>query len=518
MVPKTRYARYGDLSVAYQLVGEGNIDIVVVPSFVSNIEFYWAHPAIKSFLDRLASIGRLLIFDKAGTGLSDPVSAIPTLEERGREIEAVMDAAGMQRAAVIGMSEGGPSAIYFSVIRPERTTALVLFGTFPSILADPLNPASISMESVHRRASEKGLADDEVPDEAQLERIRRFTGHVLNDWGEGHALKELVPNQGDLAQLGLLERLSASPGMARATLVSASRLDVTNLLGLIDVPTLIVHAKGDLVPIQNARLMARRIPRARLVEVEGVDHAPWLSGPDEIVGEIEEMLTGTRHASHSNRSLATVLFTDIVESTRHAAELGDNRWRAVLECHDEATRRAVATFGGTAIKSTGDGFLAIFDGPVAAIRCAEAIREALAQEQIFIRAGVHAGEIERIGEDIGGIGVHIAARVCAQATSQEILVSQTIADLVIGSGLAFESRGRHELKGVPGTWELLAVAPKRSVAGGDEEQLAQIEIGSRRATQRPVDRLAAAVARRSPGAIRAAMRLDPRYRRSVRSR
>lgn len=373
------------------------------------------------------------------------------------------------------------------------------------------------MEAVHRGAIEKGLSDDEVPDESQLERLRRFTAHVLNDWGEGHALKELMPNQGDQAQLGLLERLCASPGMARATLVSASRLDVTDLLGLIDVPTLIVHAKGDLVPFQNARLMARRIPRARLLEVEGVDHAPWLSSPDEIVGEIEELLTGTRHASHSNRILATVLFTDMVESTKHAAELGDNRWRAVLECHDEATRRTVATFGGTAIKSTGDGFLAIFDGPVAAIRCAEAIREALAQDQIFIRAGVHAGEIQRIGEDIGGIGVHIAARVCAQASSQEILVSQTIADLVIGSGLAFDSRGSHELKGIPGTWELLAVATKRP-AGGDEEQLAQIEIGSRSAAQRPIDHLAAALARRSPGVIRAAMRLDPRYRRSVKGR
>lgn len=500
------------------MVGGGEIDIVLVPSFVSHIDFYWAHPTIKSFLDRLASFSRLLIFDKAGTGLSDPVSAIPTLEERAAEVDAVMNAAGMSRAAVIGMSEGGPTAIFYSVTRPARTTGLVLFGTFPFIFADPLRPETISMETVRRSAIEKGLADDEVLDESQLERVRRFIGYVLNDWGEGEALKELMPNQGDRAQLGLLERLCASPGMARATLVSGSRLDVSDLLGAVAVPTLIVHAKEDLVPFQNARLMARRIPGARLLEVDGVDHAPWLSSPDEIIGEIEQMLTGTRHAPRANQVLATVLFTDIVGSTRLASELGDDRWRAVLECHDEATRSTVTTFGGTAVKSTGDGLLATFAGPVAAIRCAEAIRHALAQDQLCIRAGIHAGEIQHIGEDIGGIGVHIAARVCAKADADEILVSQTIADLVIGSGLSFESRGRHDLRDVPGTWELLAVARRQTSAIGDEDKLARIEIGSRRAAQRRGDRIAAVVARRSPGVIRAAIRLDPRYRRSVKGR
>lgn len=516
MAPKTRYAQCGDLKLAYQVVGEGDIEIVLVPSFVSHIEFFWAHPAVKSFLDRVASFARLAIFDKAGTGLSDPVSGIPTLEERAGEVEAVMDAAGMERAAVFGLSEGGPTAIFFSTTRPARTEGLVLFGTFPSGLADALSPEAISMEKVRRRAMERGLSDDEVVDESQLERLRRFAEHVLNDWGEGKALKELVPNQGDEAQLGLIERLCASPGMARATLASGSRLDVSDLLDSVDVPTLIVHAKGDLVPIQNARMMARRIPGARLLEVDGVDHAPWFSSPDEIVGEIEELLTGTRHAPQPNRVLATVMFTDIVGSTERAAELGDSRWRAVLERHDEVTRRHVAELGGTAVKSTGDGYLAVFDGPAAAIRCTEVIREALARDGIQIRAGLHTGEIERIGDDVGGLAVHIAARVCGGAQPGEILVSRTIGDLVVGSGLAFEPRGSHQLKGVPGEWQLLAVTPRGSTRA-DEEQLAGIEIGSRRSAQRPTDRFAAALARRAPGAIRTAIRLDPRYRRSVKT-
>ena len=488
MAPKTEYAQCGELNLAYQVVGEGDVDIVLVPSFVSHVEFFWAHPAIKSFLDRVTSFARLVLFDKAGTGLSDPVSGIPTLEERAAEVEAVMDAAGVERAAVFGLSEGGPSAVFFAVTRPERVEALVLFGTFPS-----------------------GVRPGESVDATQRERLLQFMEHVENDWGEGKALKLLLPNQGDVAQLGLIERLCASPSMARATMQSAAGLDVTALLGSVKAPTLVVHAKDDLVPIQGARAMARAIPGARLLEVEGADHAPWFSSPDEIVGEIEELLTGTRQRLEPTRVLATVLFTDIVGSTERAAELGDARWRALLERHDDITRREVSAFGGTAVKSTGDGFLAIFGGPAAAIRCTEAIRDALDAEEITIRAGLHAGEIERMADDVGGLGVHIAARVSGHAGPGEILVSRTIGDLVVGSGLAFEPRGTHELKGVPGEWSLLAVADGDSAKGGGE----QIAIASARSAQRPQDRVAAAVARRAPGAIRAAMRLDPRYRRSV---
>jgi class 3 adenylate cyclase len=524
VAPKTQYARYGELDLAYQVIGEGDVDIVLVPSFISHIEVFWLHPASRSFLDRIASFARLLIFDKAGTGLSDPVSGVPTLEERAGEVEAVMDAAGMERATVFGLSEGGPMAIFFSATRRERTEALVLFGTYPtmsvvtsaSTLEDAVSDGTTNVEAMQRRRAEIGLRDDEIPSDAQLERARRLAGHVLNDWGEGKALKALVPHMGNEAQLGQLERLCASPGMARATLTSAMRLDVSDLLESIDVPTLIVHARDDLLPVQGARFMARRIPGARLLETEGEDHAPWIGSPDEIAGEIEQMLTGARHAPQPDRVLATVLFTDIVESTERAAQLGDARWRAVLGRHDELTRQRVTEFGGKAVKSTGDGFLATFDGPAAAIRCAEAVRDSLAQEEIRIRAGLHTGEIEQIGEDVGGLGVHLAARVCAEAGPGEILVSRTIRDLVVGSGLAFEDRGSHRLKGVPGEWGLLAVAPEGSSAGEDERQLARIETAGPRSAQRPTDRIAAAMARRAPGALRAAMRFDPRYRRSVR--
>jgi class 3 adenylate cyclase len=524
VTPKTEYAPYGEFNLAYQVVGEGDVDIVLVPSFVSHIEFWWAHPAAKSFFDRIASFSRLLVFDKAGTGLSDPVSGIPTLEERAGEIEAVMDAVGMDSAAIFGLSEGGPMAIFFSVTQRERTEALVLFDTYPTMSAGTKPPSlrdfadgAIGMDDVRRRAAELGLREDEIPNEAQLERGRRTIRHVLEDWGEGKALKSFVPHQGNQAELGLLERLCASPGMARATMTSAARLDVTELLDSVDVPTLLVHARDDLaVPVQWSRFMARRIPGARLLEVEGEDHAPWFTSPDKIAGEIEQLLTGVRHAPQPDRVLATVLFTDIVGSTERAAELGDARWRALLERHDELTRERVAEFGGTAVKSTGDGFLATFDGPAAAIRCTEAMREALAREEIPIRAGLHTGEIERIGEDVGGLGVHLAARVCGEAAPGEILVSRTIRDLVVGSGLAFEDRGSHRLKGVPGEWGLLAVAPEGSQAGEEERQLAEIETASARSAQRPVDRLAAAVARHAPGALRTAIRLDPRYRRATR--
>jgi len=525
VAPKTRYASYGELNLAYQVVGEGDLNLVLVPSFISHVEFWWAMPQAKSFFDRIAGFSRLLIFDKAGTGLSDPVSGIPTLEERAAEVEAVMDAAGMERAAIIGLSEGGPMAIFFSVTRPERSEALILLDTYStlSLGTDPPSirdfaDGAIDMHDVRRRAAELELREDEIPNEAQVERGRRMVRHVLEDWGEGKALKSFVPHQGDEGQLGLLERLCASPGMAQATMSSALRLDVTDLLESVDVPTLLVHAKGDLaIPVQHSRFMARRIPGARLLEVEGDDHAPWFSSPDEIVGEIEQLLTGERQAPRSDRVLATVLFTDIVGSTERAAELGDSRWRAVLERHDELTREQVADFGGTAVKSTGDGQLATFDGPAAAIRCTEAIRSALLEEEIPIRAGLHTGEIERIGEDVGGLGVHLAARVCAAAGPGEILVSRTIRDLVVGSGLAFEDRGSHRLKGVPGEWELLAVAPKGTSPGEAEQQLARIEIDSPRSAQRPTDRFAAALLRRAPGALRTAIRLDPRYRRSVKA-
>jgi pimeloyl-ACP methyl ester carboxylesterase len=532
VAPKTQYARHGDLNLAYQVVGEGDVKVVVAPSFVSHIEFYWAHPAIKPFLDRISSFARLLIFDKAGTGLSDPVNEIPTLEQRAHEIEAVMDAAGIERAAIFGLSEGAPAAILFSVTRPERTQALVLFGGFPvgtGALVGEDSPEKLRQlvegefssevfDYFRRAAVDRGFSPDDLPEDAQIERYRRFGAHALNHWGEGKALKQLVPNMGDEAQLGLMERLCASPGMVEATVMAGARVDVLDLLESVAVPTLVVHARDDLVPIQGGRLMAARIPGARMIEVEGQDHAPWWTEPERILAEIEELLTGQRHAPRPQRVLATVLFTDIVGSTEQAAELGDARWRAVLERHDEITARQVASCGGKAVKSTGDGLLATFEGPAAGIQAAEAIRNSLTTEGIQVRAGLHTGEIEQLEGDIGGIAVHIAARVCGEAGPGEVLVSRTIRDLVVGSGLGFEDRGTHELKGVPGAWQLLAVAPSDSDARGPEKELAAIEIDSRRGARRRGDRAVAAILRRAPGAVRAAIRLDPRYRRAVKQR
>jgi class 3 adenylate cyclase len=506
--PRTHYARCGDLNIAYQVAGEGAVDLVSVPSFVSHLDFWWGHPAVKSWLDRLTSFARLISFDKAGTGLSDPVSGVPTIEERAAEIEAVMDAAGSERAALFGLSEGGPSSIFFAATRPERVQALVLFGTYATGL--PLS--STSPADVRTELARRGIPEEYVPTESQLDRNAAFQQHIRDHWGEGKALALLVPDQGDPLQLALLERVSASPGMARATMESAMRLDVAELLPTITVPTLVVHARDDLVPIQFGRYIADHIPGARILEVPGRDHAPWFSEPDLIAAEIEELLTGARHARAPDRLLATVLFTDLVSSTERAAALGDARWRSFLERHDEVVREELSRFEGKEVKTVGDGFLATFDGPARAIRCAEAIRSAVQGLGMEVRAGIHTGECEVMGDDVGGLAVHIAARVSALAGPGEILVSRTVRDLVVGSGLEFEDRGDHELKGVPGDWGVLAVAAEAPAVESPEAELAEIDTPSPRDSMRRADRVAAAVARRTPGVLRALARAEHRAR------
>lgn len=508
MPPRTRYAKCGELNLAYQVAGEGAVDMVSVPSFVSHLEFWWAHPAVKAWLDRLTSFSRLITFDKAGTGLSDPVAGVPTLEERAAEIEAVMDAAGSERAALFGLSEGGPSSIFFAATRPERVQALVLFGTY----ATGFRLLGGSHEDVRSELTRRGIPEQYWPTPAQVERLVAFQRHAAESWGEGKALRLLVPDQGDPIQLALLERVCASPGMARATMESGMRLDVTDLLPTVAVPTLVVHARDDLVPIQLGRYLADHIPGARILEVPGRDHAPWFSDPDAIAGEIEELLTGTRHARAPDRLLATVLFTDIVSSTERAAELGDARWRALLERHHELIRDQLASFEGKEVKTVGDGFLATFDGPARAIRCAEAIQNAVSGLGIQVRAGIHTGECEVMGDDVGGLAVHIAARVSALARAGEILVSRTVRDLVVGSGLEFVDRGDHELKGVPGEWGVLAVAAEGPPAESIEAELAEMETPSPRSSMRRTDRVAAAVARRTPGVLRALARAEHRAR------
>ena len=508
--PRTRYAKCGDLDIAYQVKGEGPLDIVVVPSFVSNLDFSWAHPAIKAWFDRLASYGRLILFDKAGTGQSDPIPGLRTLEQRVEEIDAVMDAVDSPRAALIGLSEGGPMSILFAATRPGRVQGLVLCGTFAT-LAQP----AMSLDEVRADFARKGLPEHCWPTEAQYAGLMALWESASERWGEGEAMARLLPTLGDAQQLGVLERLCASPAMARATIQSACLINVADVLPTISVPTLVVHADQDPIPIQFGRFLAERIPDARMLEVKGRDHAPWfVENADLVADEVQEFLTGARHAATAERVLSTVLFTDIVGSTERATELGDSRWRAVLERHGEVTRAEIARIGGRTVKSTGDGFLATFDGPARAIHCTEAIRDAVAALGIEIRAGIHTGECELIGDDVGGIAVHIAARVNALAAPREILVSRTVRDLVVGSGIAFEDRGTHELKGVPGDWSLLAVVPAETATQSPEVLIAQAETPGPRESMQMSDRVFSAVARRAPSVLRAASRFEDRRRAS----
>jgi class 3 adenylate cyclase len=506
MAPRTRYAKCGDLNIAYQVTGEGPLDIVLIPSFVSNIEFWWTSPVVKSWFDRLASFARLILFDKAGTGLSDPIPGPRTLEQRAEEIEAVMDTVGSQRAALFGLSEGGPMSILFTATRPGRVQALVLLGTFA--FSPDLDSSADEMRA---DLASKGIPERYWPTDAQLERLAVALEAARERWGEGEMLAALLPSLGDAQQLGMLERVCASPGMARATLQSAAMINLVDVLPTIGVPTLVVHADEDLVPVQGGRFIADRIPGARMLEVKGRDHAPWFADhPELLADDIEEFLTGARHAATPNRVLSTVLFTDIVGSTERAAELGDAQWRAVLERHGEVTRAELARFDGKEVKSTGDGFLATFDGPAAAIRCAEAIRGAVNQLGIEIRMGIHTGECEVIGEDVGGMAVHIASRVNALAAPGEVLVSRTVRNLVVGSGIAFEERGTQTLKGVPGEWNLLAVVPAEAAEESPEVKLAKLDTPGPREFMRKGDRFASAVARRAPSVLRAANRLEAR--------
>jgi class 3 adenylate cyclase len=439
--PRTRYAKNAaGISIAYQVLGEGPFDMVLVPGFVSNIEAYWQMPVVPEILNRLASFSRLILFDKAGTGLSDPVMAPQTLEERMDDVRAVMDAAGSEEAALFGISEGGPMSLLFAATYPDRTRALVLYGTTPRFMAAP--------------GWEWGWKPDEMV--GDFERMER-------DWGEGALLEKFAPsavgNEMARQAWGRFQRAGASPGMARAVLQAITEIDARDILPAITVPTLIVHRTGEKVaPVEGARYMAEHIPRARLVEFPSQDHLIFVGDAHPIMDEVEEFLTGTRHTHEPDRVLATVLFTDIVDSTRRAAEMGDRAWRELLGQHDALVRRAIDRHRGLEIKTMGDGFLATFDGPARAIQCACSARTGVLPLGVEIRAGLHTGEVELINGDVGGIAVNIGARVGAAAGPGEVLVSRTVTDLVAGSGLAFESRGPHSLKGVPGEWELYAVA------------------------------------------------------------
>ena len=431
-LPETRYALSGDVNLAYQVIGDGPVDIVMVPGFISHIEFRHELPGYTASLRRLSSFARVVAFDKRGQGLSDRVSDAPSLEQRMDDVRAIMDAIGSERATLFGHSEGSAMSALFAATYPERVSRLILFGGYVS--RRDLNVA----ETVAQR---------------------------VKFWGTGAMAKRVAPSlaadPAALAQFAKFERLSASPGAVKAFTMLNSQIDVRSILPAVRVPTLVLHNQGDVqVPVEHGRELAACIPDARLIEYPGGDHIFTTGDVDAALGDIEEFITGHRESSSSEfeRVLATVLFTDIVDSTRSAASMGDQAWRKLLDNHDQLAIQTVEKHRGTLVKSTGDGILATFDGPGRAVRCALAFETASKQIGLPLRAGLHTGEIEIRGRDIGGIAVHAAARVMAQSQPSEVLVSRVVTDLVAGAGLKFAERGSHELKGLPGRWDLFAAS------------------------------------------------------------
>ncbi|UOY03594.1 adenylate/guanylate cyclase domain-containing protein [Blastococcus sp. PRF04-17] len=442
MRPRTRYARSGDLAIAYQVVGSGPLEVVMTPGFVSHLDWAWEQPDLRRFLERVASFSRLLIFDKRGTGLSDPVAGPATLEERVDDLRAVMDAAGFERPALLGISEGGAMTMLFAAQHPERTRAVVLYGAAPRLTRAEGYPYGA--------------------DEAAM--MHLFDG-LVESWGEGRALKAWAPSRARDPALrewwGGLQRMGASPGMARRLFSLYPDADVRDILSAIHVPTLVLQRRGDrLISIEIGRYLADHIPGARFVELDGDDHLFFVGDIDQPLAEIEEFLTGSRPAPGvPDRVLATVLFVDVVGSTALLARIGDVAWAATRASLLAAARRELSRYGGTEVDVAGDGLFATFTGPVRAIRCALAVREAARGLGLEIRAGVHAGEVEReAGGGISGLAVHIGSRIMAEAAPGEVLVSGTVKDLVVGSGLRFDDRGIRALRGVPGTWPVSAVS------------------------------------------------------------
>jgi pimeloyl-ACP methyl ester carboxylesterase len=508
-VAETSYASCGDLSLAYQVFGDGPVELVFVGPMLTHVELFWAMPEFKAFFDQLSTFCRVLLFDKAGGGLSDPIPKVRLLEERAAEIEAVMDAVGFGKPVIFGMSEGGPQAIVFAARRPERTRALILYGSFAAVPGGSWDDLDRDPAELRARVLAE-LGEDYTPSTKQIARMQEMVRAARSAWGSGATVKRMFPSVRSIGQLAMFERMSASPGMLRATLESNFRIDVRPILPTITAPTLVIHARDDPMPVQGSRYLADHIPGARLLEVDGADHAPWFTEPDRILTEIEEFLTGSHAAPpQSHRALRTVLFTDIVASTQHAAATGDERWRAVLHRFGEITADLTQRFGGTVVKSTGDGYLATFDGPTQAIRCAEALRGDAETLGIEIRAGIHTGECELLDADIAGLAVHIAARILGHAGAGEILVSRTVRDLVVGSGTGFEDRGSVELRGVPGIWQLLAVDRHGARAGSAEAELASMPTPGRRTAMRRSDRAVEVIAMRAPWILRGMARLAP---------
>ncbi len=439
MLPQTRYAKSGDVNIAYQVLGQGPPDLVLIPGWVSNIEIFWEEPAVVRFFTRLASFSRLILFDKRGTGLSDRVAEMPNLETRMDDVRAVLDTVGSERAALFGYSEGGVLCALFAATYPNRASALIMHGSYARLTAAPDYPWGLNEQErsafVDQAVREWGAPigiDMRAPSMATDERFRQWWARFL--------------------------RLSASPAAFATLSHMNAQMDIRQVLPAIRVPTLILHSVNDRnLDVRGSRYLAERIPGAKLVELSGPDHVPWLSDADIVVDEVEEFLTGARHAPEPERVLATVMFTDIVGASERAAGLGDRRWHDLLDSHHALIRRQLNHFRGREIDTAGDGFLATFDGPARAVRCASTISDGVRSLGIEVRAGLHTGECEMMGDKLAGIAVHIGSRVAALARPGEVLVSSTVKDLVAGSGLSFQDRGIQSLKGIPGEWRLFAV-------------------------------------------------------------
>lgn len=432
MQPRTQYAKSGDVHIAYQVFGEGAVDLVFVPGFVSHIENYWDEPSFARWLRRLGNFSRVIMFDKRGTGLSDQVSELPGMDQRMDDVRAVMDAVGIERAAIFGISEGGSLATLFAASHPERSQALIIYGGFAQF-------------------------SDWIPTQEAMESLFQY---IDKSWGSGEGWLKFAPTkEGDLAfqqWWGKFERLGASPGAVTTLMRMNSQIDITEILPSVNVPTLVIHRKDDLlVRVEAGRLLAERIPGAKYVELSGADHLPFVGeNSDRILDEMEHFLTGETSTPSVERVLATVVFTDIVGSTARAEALGDQAWGDLLDLHDKAVRKELERFRGNEVKWTGDGFLAAFDGPARAIQCALAIVSTVRALGLEVRAGIHTGEVDFVKNDIRGIAVHIASRVADLANAGDVVVSRTVKDLVAGSGIAFQDYGTHELKGVPDRWML----------------------------------------------------------------
>ncbi len=443
--PQTQYAWNGEVSLAYQVYGDGPIDLVIVPGMVSHLEFAWEHAGYRRFMGRLAAFARVVVYDKRGTGMSDHVLEAPDFEPRLDDLAAVLSAAGCRRPVLFGFSEGATIASLFAATHPNQVRRLVLYGAYPrSAVADD-----------YPFGFDPGVLTD-------------FRAAVRGAWGEGVSLTLLAPNRiGDedfRRWWAKFERLSASPGLAVSVLEVNSAIDIRDVLPTIHVATLLLHRTGDVIPVEGARLMADRMPHARLIELGGADHWPWLDGGDEVVEAIEEFVTGSRSHAEPDRVLATVLLTDIVGSTARAAAMGDAAWRETLTRHDALVRRAVEDERGLVVKSTGDGTLARFDRPAAALRAAGTIRAEIGDALgLEVRAGVHTGEVELVEDDVAGIAIHIAARIVELAGPGQVLVSRTVKDLVTGAGLEFSDAGEHELRGVAEPWQVFRLEEAASL-------------------------------------------------------